>query len=160
MQYYGGEGMSVETVRKYFQDNNLDLKVIEFKDSTATVELAAAELGVEPDRIAKTMALKTRSGSMILVTKGGARLDNRKFKDCFKEKGTMLSHDEVEEITGHPIGGVCPFALKKGLKVYLDVSLKEFDIVYPAGGSASSAVRITPEYLQQVTSGQWVDVCK
>lgn len=152
--------MSVEAVRKYFQDNNLDLEVIEFKESTATVELAAQVLGVEPDRIAKTMAIKMKSGNIILVTKGGARLDNRKFKDCFKEKGTMISHDEVENITGHPVGGVCPFALKEGLKVYLDVSLKEFDIVYPAGGSPSSAVRITPEYLQQVTNGEWVDVCK
>lgn len=152
--------MSVEKVRKYFQDNSLDLKVIEFEDSTATVELAAQVLGVEPDRIAKTMAIRMKSGNIIVVTKGGARLDNRKFKDCFKEKGTMISHDEVEEITGHPVGGVCPFVLKEGLKVYLDVSLKEFDIVYPAGGSPSSAVRITPEYLQQVTDGEWVDVCK
>lgn len=152
--------MSVEAVRRYFQDNNLDLEVIEFKESTATVELAAQVLGVEPDRIAKTMAIKMKSGNIILVTKGGARLDNRKFKDHFKEKCTMISHDEVENITGHPVGGVCPFALKEGLKVYLDVSLKEFDIVYPAGGSPSSAVRITPEYLQQVTNGEWVDVCK
>lgn len=152
--------MSLEAVKRYFQDNNLDLEVIEFEESTATVELAAQVLGVEPDRIAKTMAIKMKSGNIILVTKGGARLDNRKFKDCFKEKGTMISHDEVEYITGHPVGGVCPFALKEGLKVYLDVSLKEFDIVYPAGGSPSSAVRITPEYLQQVTGGEWVDVCK
>ena len=92
--------------------------------------------------------------------KGGARLDNRKFKDKFKEKATMIPHDEVLEATGHPIGGVCPFGLKKPLKVYLDKTLKEFEIVYPAGGSDHSAVKVPVNMLESITQGEWVDVCK
>lgn len=153
--------MSVESVRKFFEENNLPLKVEETIGATATVKEAAATWGITEDEIAKTMGYKLKNGEYILIlTKGGARLDNRKFKDKFKEKASMIPHDEVLEATGHPIGGVCPFGLKKPLKVYLDKTLKEFEVVYPAGGSDHSAVKITVDMLAEVTKGEWVDVCK
>ena len=153
--------MSLESVKKYFQDNKLvDLHILETDASTATVELAAKAHGVEPALIAKTMAFGLKEREIIIVMKGDARIDNRKYKDCFHEKATMLNYDEVLEITGHPVGGVCPFGLKNPLDIYLDVSMKEFEYVYPAAGSANSAVKITPERLQEVTGGTWIDVCK
>jgi prolyl-tRNA editing enzyme YbaK/EbsC (Cys-tRNA(Pro) deacylase) len=153
--------MSIESVRKYFQDNNLsDLHILETDQSTATVELAAKAHGVAPALIAKTMAFGLKNGQIIIVTKGDARIDNRKFKDCFHEKATMLNPEEVLEITGHPVGGVCPFGLKNPMDIYLDVSLKEFEYVYPAAGSTNSAVKITPDRMQDITGGTWVDVCK
>lgn len=153
--------MSLESVQKYFEDNNLtDLHILETEASTATVELAAKAHGVEPALITKTMAFGLKDRNIIICTKGDARIDNRKFKDCFHEKAAMLNHEEVLESTGHPVGGVCPFGLKNPLDIYLDVSLKEFEYVYPAGGSANSAVRISPERLQEVTGGIWIDVCK
>lgn len=153
--------MSIESVRKYFQDNNLsDLHIMETDESTATVELAAKAHGVAPALIAKTMAFGLKEGQIIIVTKGDARIDNRKFKDCFHEKATMLNPEEVVEITGHPVGGVCPFGLKNPMDIYLDVSLKEFEYVYPAAGSTNSAVKITPDRMQDITGGAWIDVCK
>ena len=153
--------MSVESVKKFFEDNNLPLKVEETEGDTATVKTAAATWGVEEDQIAKTMGYKLKSGEYILIlTKGGARVDNKKFKDKFKEKATIIPHDEVLEATGHPIGGVCPFGLKRPLRVYLDKTLKEFEIVYPAGGSDHSAVKVPVDMLEGITQGEWVDVCK
>lgn len=153
--------MSLESVKKFFQDNQLtDLHILETDASTATVELAAKAHGVAPALIAKTMAFGLKDRNIIIVTKGDARIDNRKYKDCFHEKATMLNHDEVLEVTGHPVGGVCPFGLKNPLDIYLDVSLKEFEHVYPAGGTANSAVKISPDRLQEVTGGSWIDVCK
>lgn len=152
--------MSVENVRKFFDDNKLDLHIIEHQESTATVELAAKALGVEPALIAKTMSFKLKDRNILIVTKGDARIDNRKYKDCFGEKARMLDPDEVLEVTGHPVGGVCPFALKNPLDVYLDVTLTEFEYVYPAAGSGNSAVKITPRKLEEVTGGKWIDVCK
>jgi len=153
--------MSLESVKKYFIENGYtDLKILETEQSSATVELAAKAHGVEPALIAKTMAFGLKDKEIIIVTKGDARIDNRKFKDYFHEKAKMLNYDKVLEITGHPVGGVCPFGLKNPMDIYLDVSMKEFEFVYPAAGSANSAVKISPDRLQEVTGGTWVDVCK
>ncbi len=153
--------MSLESVKKYFDDNKLlDLHILETQESTATVELAAKAHGVEPALIAKTMAFGLKDRKILIVTKGDARIDNRKFKDYFHEKASMLNHEEVLEVTGHPVGGVCPFGLKNPMDIHLDISMKEFEYVYPAAGSTNSAVKITPDRLQEVTGGIWVDVCK
>ena len=153
--------MSLESVRKFFNENGYsDLQIIETEMSTATVELAAKAHGVAPALIAKTMSFGLKDRAILIVTKGDARIDNRKFKDSFHEKAKMLSYDEVLEITGHPVGGVCPFGLKSPMDIYLDISMKEFEYVCPAAGTANSAVKITPDRLQEVTRGTWVDVCK
>lgn len=153
--------MSVESVRKFFAEGGYtDLKIIETNLSTATVELAAKAHGVAPALIAKTMSFGLKDREILIVTKGDARIDNRKFKDCFHEKASMLDYDRVLEVTGHPVGGVCPFGLKNPLDIYLDISMKEFEYVYPAAGSANSAVKIAPDRLQEVTGGIWIDVCK
>ncbi|AHM58154.1 hypothetical protein EAL2_808p06510 (plasmid) [Peptoclostridium acidaminophilum DSM 3953] len=152
--------MAVEDVRKYFSDKGLDYEIIEKEESTATVELAAKAIGVEPAMIAKTMAFKLKDSDIVVVSKGDAKVDNKKFKAQFATKAKMMSAEEVLESTGHPVGGVCPFGLKTSMQVYLDVSLKQFEYVYPAAGSPNSAVRITPDELMEVTDGQWVDVCK
>jgi prolyl-tRNA editing enzyme YbaK/EbsC (Cys-tRNA(Pro) deacylase) len=152
--------MSIESVRAFFAVRQLDIPIIELPVSTATVALAAEAHGVEPGRIAKTLAFRLGDGrEVILVARGDARIDNRKFKTIFG-KGKMLSPDEVEAITGHPVGGVCPFGLTTPLPVYLDVSMQAFDEVLPAAGATHSAVRLKPEQLQQITSGHWVDVCQ
>lgn len=152
--------MSVESVREFFKDNNLDFKIIELDESTATVELAANAIGVEPALIAKTMVFRIKDRDVIIVTKGDARIDNRKYKNYFKAKAKMLKLDEVLEATGHPVGGVCPFGLRNPMDIYLDVSLKSFEYVYPAAGSRNSAIKISPDKLQEVTNGIWIDVCK
>lgn len=152
--------MSLESVKEQFKNQNLGLEIIEFEHSTATVNLAAEALGVEPDRIAKTMAFKLKESNILVVSTGGARVDNRKFKDIFRTKAKMMNHEEVVDLTGHPVGGVCPFGLEKPLEVYLDETLKEFDYVYPAAGSPNSAVKVTIDELERVTDGKWVNVCK
>ena len=152
--------MSVESVKEHFITDQLDLSVIEFEVSTATVELAAEALGVEPARIAKTMAFRLKDEDILVVTKGDVRVDNKKFKAHFGEKARFIKFEDVEEVTGHPVGGVCPFGLKRPLKIYLDESLKVFDIVYPAGGGTSTAVKIAVDYLEEVTTGQWLSVCQ
>lgn len=152
--------MSLESVRRQFEEEDLELKVVEMGQSTATVELAADAIGVELGQIAKTMALRLKDRDILIVSNGDARIDNRKYKDYFKAKAKMLNGDEVLEITGHPIGGVCPFGLKNPLEIYLDDSLKEYDYVYPAGGAPNAAVKITVEELEKITNGAWVDVCK
>ena len=153
--------MSIEDVKNYFKESQLNYKVREVKESTATVELAAKALGVEPALIAKTLSFKLKDNrNMLLVTKGDARIDNRKYKDFFKVKAKMLKPDEVLEVTGHSIGGVCPFGLKNSLEIYLDKSLKEFEYVFPAAGSGNSFIKITPDELQKITDSSWVDVCR
>jgi Cys-tRNA(Pro) deacylase len=152
--------MSVAAVRKFFEDKKLNFEIIEMEESTATVELAAQALGVAPALIAKTMAFRLREENILIVAQGDARVDNRKYKDYFKEKAKMLKPDEVFEVTGHPVGGVCPFGLKNPLNIYLDISLKKFEYVYPAAGSRNSAVKMTPAELQEITEGKWIDVCK
>jgi prolyl-tRNA editing enzyme YbaK/EbsC (Cys-tRNA(Pro) deacylase) len=151
--------MSLQSVRDFFDSNNLDIPIVELDVSTATVALAAEAHGVEPGRIAKTLAFRLSDGRVALVVASGdARIDNRKFKDAFG-KGKMLGPDEVVELTSHPVGGVCPFGLAQPLPIYLDESLRKFDYVLPAAGSTNSAVRISLDQLASVTDGQWVDVC-
>ncbi|MEN9995931.1 MAG: hypothetical protein RL462_707 [Pseudomonadota bacterium] len=152
--------MSLQSVREFFQQHQLHIPIIELDVSTATVALAAEAHGVEPGRIAKTLSFRLNDNQVILVVaKGDARIDNQKFKNTFG-KGKMLGLEEVVELTGHPVGGVCPFGLASPLTVFLDVSLKMYDEVMPAAGSVNSAVRISPELMRSITNGQWVDVCQ
>jgi prolyl-tRNA editing enzyme YbaK/EbsC (Cys-tRNA(Pro) deacylase) len=151
--------MSLQSVREFFHSRDIQLPIIETEASTATVALAAEAHGVEPGRIAKTLAFRIAGDKVILlVASGVARVDNRKFKEAFG-KGKMLGPEEVVELTSHPVGGVCPFGLPQPLPIYLDHSLNNFDEVLPAAGSINSAIRITPALLASVTEGQWVDVC-
>jgi Cys-tRNA(Pro) deacylase len=153
--------MSVEDVKMFFKERQIACEVSELEKSTATVGLAAKALGVEPALIAKTLSFKLKNDKCILlVTKGDARIDNRKYKDYFKVKTKMLKPEEVLEITGHEVGGVCPFGIKNPLEIYLDKSLQEFEYIFPAAGSANSFVKMTPDELQKITGSQWVDVCK
>ena len=151
--------MSLQSVRDFFLARDLDIPIIELDVSTATVALAAEAHGVEPGRIAKTLAFRLNDGRVIvLVARGDARIDNRKFKNAFG-KGKMLPIEEVVELTGHPVGGVCPFGLAQPLPIYLDNSLQAFDEVLPAAGAIHSALRISPAQMATVTAGEWVDVC-
>ncbi|MCO5090171.1 YbaK/EbsC family protein [Bosea sp. (in: a-proteobacteria)] len=152
--------MSLDSVRAFFAANAPDIAVIVTEDSSATVPLAAAAHGVEPGQIAKTLSLRIGEEVVLVVTRGDARLDNRKAKAALGGKPRMLGPEEVEALTGHPIGGVCPFGLKTPLRVYCDVSLQAFDIVVPAAGSTHSALRIAPGRMAQLTGATWVDVCQ
>ncbi len=152
--------MSVESVKKFFMEKGLKDPVFELEQSSATVELAAKALGVEPALIAKTLAFRLKDRDILIVTKGDARIDNKKYKDFFKTKAKMLDHDEVAEITGHPVGGVCPFGLINPITVYLDVSLNKYEYVYPAAGSAFTVLKIHPSEMQELTQSEFIDVCK
>ncbi|MBU6461929.1 MAG: YbaK/EbsC family protein [Bradyrhizobium sp.] len=152
--------MSLESVRAFFAEKASDIQVIESTMSSATVVLAAEAYGVEPARIAKTLSLRIGDRVVLIVASGTARMDNKKVKALFGIKPKMLGLDEVADITGHEIGGVCPFGLKTPLPVYCDMSLKAFDIVVPAAGSTHSAVRITPQRMAELTGAEWVDVCQ
>ena len=152
--------MSLESVRTFFAEKAPDISVIESDKSSATVVLAAEAYGVEPARIAKTLSLRVGDRVVLIVASGTARMDNKKVKALFGGKPKMLGLDEVADITGHEVGGVCPFGLKTPLPIYCDVSLKAFDIVVPAAGSTHSAVRIAPSRLAELTSAEWVDVCQ
>ena len=152
--------MSLESVRAWLGKHAPDLRLIEVESSTATVETAAKALGVEPGRIAKTLAIRTGEHLFLLVTRGDARLDNRKCKDEFGARPRMLGAEETLELTGHPVGGVCPFGLKVPLPVYLDETLKAFDLVYPAGGSLNTSVEVTTARLFELVAERWVDLCR
>jgi prolyl-tRNA editing enzyme YbaK/EbsC (Cys-tRNA(Pro) deacylase) len=152
--------MSLESVRAFLAINAPDVEIIELRDSTATVLLAAAGHGVEPGQIAKTLSLRVGDRCFLVVTRGDARLDNKKVKAAFGGKASMLSPDEVLAVTGHPVGGVCPFGLASPLDVFCDVSLRAFDEVVPAAGSTHSAVRISPRRMAEIAAAKWVDVCQ
>ena len=154
--------MSVERVREYLRPLGLAERVLEFEVSSATVELAAQAAGVIPARIAKSLSFMLPQGPILVVAAGDARVDNPRFKARFHAKARMLSPEEVAERVGYGVGGVCPFALAPGVSVYLDVSLKRFDTVFPACGSANSAIELTPQELERAAQGfdGWVDVCK
>ena len=155
--------MSIEKGRAYFRSLGMEDRVIEFTVSSATVELAAAALGVEGARIAKTLSFKNKEGDgcVLILAAGDARIDNRKFKDKFGCKAKMLTPDEVLEMVGHPVGGVCPFGCNEGIPVYLDVSLQRFTTVFPAVGSPSSAIELNLDELWTCSRAlEWVDVCK
>ncbi len=152
--------MSLESVRAFFLAKAPEIDVLESESSSATVTLAAEAFGVTPDEIAKTLSLRVGERSFLVVTKGTARLDNKKAKATFGGKPRMLSVEEVVDITGHPVGGVCPFGLKTPLQIYCDVSLRDFDKVVPAAGSTNSAVRIAPQFMADLVGAEWVDVCQ
>jgi prolyl-tRNA editing enzyme YbaK/EbsC (Cys-tRNA(Pro) deacylase) len=151
--------MTIQSVRAFFAEKAPDIAVIESSVSSATVALAAEAYGVEPGRIAKTLCLRIGDRVVLIVASGTARMDNKKLKACFGGKPKMLGLDEVAAITGHEVGGVCPFGLKTPLPIYCDVSLRAFDVVVPAAGSTHSAVRISPLRLAELTAAEWVDVC-
>lgn len=153
--------MSIDKVRAYFKTWHMDDKILEFPVSSATVELAAKALNCEPCRIAKTLSFKTADDVLLLVTAGDCKVDNVKYKHLFHTKARMLNPDEVLQATGFKVGGVCPFAVPENVKVYLDVSLKRFTSVFPACGTANSAIELTPQELDKYTLNcGWVDVCK
>ena len=152
--------MSLDSVRHWLAANAPDLPIIEVEGSTATVDTAADALGVEPGRIAKTLAVRAGEHLFLLVTRGNARLDNRKCKDEFGARPRMLAADETFEVTGHQVGGVCPFGLKQPRPVFLDVSLKAFDVVFPAGGSLNTSVEVPTERLFELVGQRWVDLCR
>ena len=152
--------MSLESVRAFLQANAPDIELIETDDSSSTVELAAKVHGVEPAQIAKTICLRVGDKTLLIVTSGIARLDNRKVKDVLGGKGRMLDPEQVLAVTGHSVGGVCPFGLPSPLPVYCDISLRRFKEVVPAAGSGNAALKIATERLVELTSAIWVDVCR
>jgi len=152
--------MSLISVREFFALHAPDVEVIITEESSATVPLAAAAHGVAPDQIAKSICLRAGDETMIVVMAGTARLDNRKFRTQFGHKPRMLNGDEVAEITGHPVGGVCPFGLTTPLRVYCDVSLRRFDEVVPAAGAINAAIRISPSRMAELTGSAWIDVAQ
>ena len=153
--------MSVEKVKAYFEGTELEGKVLITELSSATVELAAEAHHTEPDRIAKTLSFLLDDGPVLIVVSGMSRIDNRKFKDIFRKKAKMIPWEEVEPLTGHAPGGVCPFAVKEGVRVYLDDSLKKYETVFPAAGSSNSAIEMTPAQLEKYSGSLgWIDVVK
>ena len=152
--------MASGTVRAWLDRHAPDLRLIEVEESTATVADAAQALGVEPARIAKSLAVRAGDKTFLLVTRGDARLDNGKCKKALGARPRMLGAEETLAITGHPVGGVCPFALPPGIPVFLDHSLKAFDIVYPAGGTLTSSVEVATNRLFDLVGDDWVDLCR
>lgn len=153
--------MSIERAREYFAKFNMQEKILEFPVSSATVELAAAALNCEPARIAKTLSFLVGEEAILIVMAGDAKIDNAAYKAEFGKKAKMLTPEEVKEKVGHEIGGVCPFGINDGVKVYLDVSMKRFETVFPACGSGNSAIELTIPQLEKYSGYlKWVDVCK
>ncbi len=152
--------MSIESVRAFFAEKSPEITVIETEASSATVALAAEAHGVDPDQIAKTICLKAGDLVLLVVTAGTKRLDNRKFRDHFGAKPRMLGPEEVVAVTGHPVGGVCPFGLPSALPVYCDLSLKQYGEVVPAAGATNAAVKISPDVMAELTGAAWIDVCQ
>jgi len=158
----GNQVVAIEVVIEYFKRYGRENDILEFDQSSATVELAARALNVIPARIAKTLSFKSDKGCILVVTAGDAKVDNRKFKDEFEIKAKMLTPDEVVDMTGHAVGGVCPFGINnQQVKIFLDVSLKRFNTIFPACGSSNSAIELNCDELYQYAQGlKWVDVCK
>jgi prolyl-tRNA editing enzyme YbaK/EbsC (Cys-tRNA(Pro) deacylase) len=153
--------VSIEKVKEYFKEFGIENRIMEFPVSSATVELAAAAVGCEPARIAKTLAFKIDDRYILVVAAGDAKIDNAKYKAFFGKKAKMLTPLETAEFIGHEVGGVCPFGVNPGVEIFLDVSLKRFDTVYPACGSSNSAAGFTPEELAKYSrSSEWADVCR
>ena len=152
--------MSIESVRAFFAEKAPDITVILSETSSATVPLAAQAYGVEPGRIAKTLSLRVGERVVLIVAAGTSRMDNKKVKAAFGGKPKMLGLEEVADITGHEVGGVCPFGLRAPLPIYCDLSLKPFDEVVPAAGATNAAVRITPQRMADLVGAVWVDVCQ
>lgn len=153
--------MSIEKVRAYFAQFQMEERILEFPVSSATVALAAEALNCEPCRIAKTLSFSVQEEPILIVAAGDAKVDNAKYRHRFGAKAKMLSHDEAAEKIGHAVGGVCPFAVNEGVKVYLDESMRRFETMFPAAGSSNSAIELTiPELEQYSNFTDWVDVCK
>lgn len=153
--------MSVDKVKKYFSQYGMDSRILEFDGSSATVDLAAAALNCEPGRIAKTLSFMVQDTPILIVSAGNVKIDNAKYKAFFGKKAKMLTADQVMELVGHAVGGVCPFAIKDGVTVYLDASLKKYETVFPACGSSNSAIELTIEEMEKYSGyKEWVDVCK
>ena len=153
--------MAVEKVKEYFRQYGMENRVQEFEVSSATVELAAEALHCEPCRIAKTLSFMADGHPILIVAAGDAKIDNPKYKVQFGTKAKMLSPDETQTMTGHAVGGVCPFAVNDGVVIYLDISLKRFQTVFPACGSSNSAIELTIEELEKYSSySAWINVCK
>ena len=153
--------MAIEKVKDFFSKYDMAERILEFDVSSATVELAAAALGCEPERIAKSLSFLVEDDAVLVVTAGDARIDNPKYKAQFGTKAKMLSPDQVETLVGHAVGGVCPFGINPGVKVYLDVSLKRFETVFPACGSSNSAIELSLDEMEKYSGYlEWVDVCK
>ena len=154
--------MAIENVREYFKKFGIENQILEFDVSSATVELAALAVGCEPEKIAKSMTFNVDGGCVMIIAAGDVKIDNAKYKAEFHTKAKMLSAEEALEKTGHAVGGICPFALNEGCRVFLDESLKRFEFVYPACGSSNSAIKLTPDELQKYADSfvKWVDVCK
>ncbi|MGP1418537.1 MAG: YbaK/EbsC family protein [Sphaerochaetaceae bacterium] len=153
--------MAISEVREFFKQLGIEAKIREFDASSATVELAAKALHCKPCRIAKTLSFIVDETPVLIVTAGDAKIDNRKYKAQFGKKARMIAPGDVEKLVGHAVGGVCPFAVNKGVRIYLDVSLKQFETVFPACGSGNSAIELTPGELEHYSSfTAWVDVCK
>jgi prolyl-tRNA editing enzyme YbaK/EbsC (Cys-tRNA(Pro) deacylase) len=153
--------MSIERVREHLAKYGAENRITVLEQSSATVALAAQAIGCEPARIAKTLSFKNGTGCILIVCAGDGRIDNKKFKAVFSQKASMLTPEQAQELTGHKVGGVCPFGVKPGVDVYLDESLKRFDYVYPAAGSSNSMIKLSLEELLQFSEAKgWVDVCK
>jgi len=153
--------MSIEKVRKYFDGFGIADRIMELPESSATVELAAQALGCEPAHIAKTISFYGETGVILIVAAGDAKIDNKRFKERFGLKAKMLTPEDAEKLIGHAVGGVCPFAVNEGVRVFLDESLKRFETVYPACGSSNSAIKLTISELEQYAKPEgWADVCK
>ena len=153
--------MGIIQVKEFFRKYGIEDRILEFKESSATVELAAQAVGCVPARIAKSLSFKVDDKPVIVVVAGDAKVDNSKYKAFFHTKAKMLTMEEVDELIGHGVGGVCPFALKEGVSVYLDESMKRFETVYPAAGNASSAIELSLEEMEKYSGSLgWVDVCK
>ena len=154
--------MSIQKVREYFKGFGIEERILEFDVSSATVDLAAIAVGVEGARIAKSLSFKVDEQPIIIVVAGDAKVDNSRYKKFFHTKVKMLTHEEAHELIGHDVGGVCSFALPENVKVYLDVSMKRFETVFPAAGSSNSAIELTCDELEKYSSNfvEWVDVCK
>lgn len=153
--------MAIEKVKEFFKQLGIEDRLQEFEVSSATVDLAAAAVGCEPCRIAKTLSFMTEEGPILIVAAGDAKIDNPKYKAQFHTKAKMLTPEEAIELVGHAVGGVCPFAVNEGVKVYLDESMRRFETVFPAAGSANSAIELTLPELEKYSNAQgWIDVCK
>ena len=153
--------MAIEAVREYMKQWGVQDRILEFEVSSATVELAAQAVGCEPARIAKTLSFFMGDHPILIVADGDRRVDNHKYKEVFHTKARMLTPEQAVELVGHAVGGVCPFAVKPGVEIYLDESLRQFDTVFPAAGSSNSAIEVTMEELERFSgSTNWVDVCK
>ncbi len=153
--------MSIERVKKYLAGFGAEKRILELGESSATVELAAQAIGCVPERIAKSLTFRVGEVPVMIVAAGDCKVDNAKYKARFGTKAKMLSPAEVEELTGHSVGGVCPFGINDGVEIYLDESLKRFETVFPACGSSNSAIELSPEELERFSGGcEWVDVCK